>query len=98
MKQAKDYDPNAAYIRLWCPEIAHLPTGVLLDPRLLTEDIRTRCAVTRDVLPDPIVPLTFGGTPVSLSDGTSGARKQGGGRTRRAGKSNHGAVPGRRPP
>ena len=38
VKQAKDYDPKAEYIRLWCPEIAHLPTSVLLDPRLLTED------------------------------------------------------------
>lgn len=24
IKQAKDYDPNATYIKLWCPELSHI--------------------------------------------------------------------------
>lgn len=93
IKQARDYDPKADYIRLWCPEISHLPTAVLIDPRQLTDETRRRCGVALDVLPEPVVPLMFGGPTVQSSgDGQPG----GGGKQNYRKKPAHGGVPGRK--
>lgn len=40
IKQTRMYDPSCAYIRMWLPDIAHLPDEYLVDPRLLTADLR----------------------------------------------------------
>lgn len=29
IKQARDYDPEGNYIKLWCPELGDLPAGAL---------------------------------------------------------------------
>eukprot|EP01041_Mallomonas_annulata_P003815 gene3815-7597_t len=83
VKQARDYDPNAQYIRLWCPEIANLPTSILLDPRDISPDMRRKYSVDFDKLPEPVVPLLYQtATPVA-------------GKQQRNRKPNHGDVPGR---
>lgn len=40
VKQAHSYDPDAAFIRLWVPEVSHLPGDVLMDTRLFTNQVQ----------------------------------------------------------
>jgi len=100
IKQARDYDPKAEYIRRWCPELASLPTNMLLDPRLLTAEVRQRCRVPVELLPEPVVPLQFGGPVAGASagprGGSGGGRGSGGNNKKRKNRrNNHGGVPGR---
>ena len=106
LKQGKDYDPEATYIRLWCPEIAMLPSQMLLNPALITSDARAKFNISTDVYPTPCVKLlhsTFKG----VTGGGGGANNRGagkgggvGGRDRKAASDRkrghaHGRVPGR---
>ena len=88
IKQAKDYDPDAAYIRLWCPELADLPTNMLIDPRLITPLIRDRYSINYEKLPEPVVELQFGGNPGIISTNSKGNYRD-------KKQPNHGNVPGR---
>lgn len=57
VKQGAMYDPEAEFIRAWCPELNALPKEYLLDATLINEDIRMEYDITEDVYPKPIVPL-----------------------------------------
>lgn len=104
VKQAHSYDPDCAFIRLWCPEIAHLPESVLIDTKLFTDQVRQRFNVPESVYPKPVCNLMFtqfkgdgssGGRGGGGGGGSGGGRGSGGGGG--AGKSqkqNHGGVPG----
>ena len=106
VKQGKDYDPEAAYIRAWCPEIAHLPNRVLLDPRVLNVEQRTQLGITESVLPQVCVRLAMesfpakgaggrgGGGAGGRGGGGAGGRGRGGGKSKRK-QQQHGFVPGR---
>merc|ERR1711871_1140552 len=103
LKQGKDYDPEATYIRLWCPEIAMLPTQMLLNPALITSDARTKFNISTDVYPIPCVKLlhsTFKGATGGAYNRGTGKAEGMGGRDRKAASDRkrghaHGRVPGR---
>jgi deoxyribodipyrimidine photo-lyase len=105
VKQGKDYDPDGQYIRAWCPEIAHLPNRVLLDPRTLTDEQRTQLSIDETVLPKMCVRLAMESFPPKGAKGGRGGGRggggRGGGRGGRGGASKakkqqqHGFVPGR---
>merc|ERR1712146_879731 len=57
LKQGKSYDPEGMYIRLWCPEIASLPTECLLNAALINEGIRTKYGITTTDYPKPCCKL-----------------------------------------
>ncbi len=40
LTQAKNYDPQGAYVRHWCPELANVPVDKIHRPDLLTETDR----------------------------------------------------------
>ena len=44
-------------MRLWCPEIAHLPTQFLIDPKLITEAARAKFSIDISKYPNPCVEL-----------------------------------------
>jgi len=50
LKQGMDYDRNARYIKLWVPELAHLPTPIVHKPWTRTADER---AAAEDDYPLP---------------------------------------------
>ena len=89
VKQGHSYDPDCAFIRLWCPEIAHLPENVLLDTKLFTDQVRTRFNVPASVYPTPVCGLMH---TQFKGDGSSGGGGGGGGG--KSQKQNHGGVPG----
>lgn len=110
VKQGKDYDPGAEYIRLWCPELAHLPNRVLLDPRIITPKMREEFDIGTDVLPNRICQLAMDdgslpprGGPGSNNKGKGNKKKGGpfansnkssGGKQKKFSQQ-HGFVPGR---
>ena len=73
VKQAHSYDPDAAYIKLWCPEIAHLPTNVLIDSKLFSDQIRERFNVPASVYPKRVCNL-MAQQPSSGGGGGGGGR------------------------
>jgi len=94
VKQAHSYDPDAAFIRLWVPEVAHLPSDVLMDTRLFTQQVRDRHKVPESVYPKPVCSLMASGyknDPYSKSNSNNGG---GGGKPSKMRKPNHGGVPG----
>merc|ERR1712146_563612 len=102
VKQGKDYDPDCQYIRAWCPEIAHLPNRVLLDPRVLSDEQRTQLRIDEAVLPRVCVKLAMESFPPKGARGAGGGGS-GGGRGNRGGRGGgskgkkqqqHGFVPG----
>jgi deoxyribodipyrimidine photo-lyase len=57
-KQAAEHDPDGAYVRHWCPELATLPTSKIHAPHLLTADEQRRYGVQLGThYPLPIVDL-----------------------------------------
>ena len=102
VKQGHSYDPDCAFIRLWCPEIAHLPENVLLDTKLFTDQVRTRFNVPATVYPTPVCSLMhtqFKGDGSSSGGGGGGGGGKsggggGGGGQGKSQKQNHGGVPG----
>jgi hypothetical protein len=78
VKQAHSYDPDCAFIRLWCPEIAHLPENVLMDAKLFNDQIRQRFNVPESVYPKPVCGLMpfNGGGGGSNSGGSSNGKSQ----------------------
>lgn len=56
MKQAKDYDPDGDYVRLWCPELENVPTEFVHCPWLMSEKEQTmyKCKIGRDY-PEPMI-------------------------------------------
>lgn len=100
VKQGHSYDPDCAFIRLWCPEIAHLPENVLLDTKLFTDQVRQRFNVPESVYPKAVCGLMhsqFKGDGSSGGSGGGSGGKSGGGGGGGMGKSqkqNHGGVPG----
>ena len=91
VKQAHSYDPDCSFIRLWCPEIAHLPENVLIDTKLFNDQVRDRFNVPESVYPKPVCNLMFS---QFKGDGSSGSRGGGGGVQTKSQKQNHGNVPG----
>lgn len=57
IKQAILYDPNAEFIRLWCPELSSLPTECLLNPLLMTAVLRVTEGIDTALYPPPCVDL-----------------------------------------
>ncbi|EPB88555.1 hypothetical protein HMPREF1544_04668 [Mucor circinelloides 1006PhL] len=55
IKQGKDYDADGDYIRLWCPELEHLPTHFIHCPWLMTKEdqAKYKCQIGRDY-PEPM--------------------------------------------
>lgn len=83
VKQASMYDPDCAYIRLWCPELAGVPNQYLIDPRKITPQIRAQLGLSLETLPAPVCELQHGdmkSRPMSSGDV--------------ARRSRHGGVPG----
>lgn len=37
-KQSRDYDPEGEYIRLWCPELAKVPSRRIHEPWLMSKE------------------------------------------------------------
>lgn len=97
-KQGGDYDPNADHIRLWVPEIKHLPNRILLDVRQLKVEQRAQFGITEDMLPLPVCTLMMDRNPKVFplpSSGGGGKMSKGGG-GRGAKGHQHGRVPGRK--
>ncbi len=58
LKQAQDYDPQGEYVRLWLPEIANIPAGLIHQPWLLTElDLSAYNIKLGKIYPLPILDL-----------------------------------------
>ena len=104
VKQGRNYDPDASFVRLWLPELAHLPTDALLDTRLFTKRIREVHQITESLYPMPVCTLQHAGYKGEPDHGaTSGGKGTGTGTaSSSSGKSskprmkqpNHGGVPG----
>jgi hypothetical protein len=62
---------QAAYIRCWCPEIAHLPTHYLLDPRKISAAVRKQYNLDETILPLPVVKLYMDLFPIKASSNFS---------------------------
>lgn len=58
MKQSKDYDPEGAYIKRWCPELEHLPNHYVFCPWMMSKEEQEnyKCVIGRDY-PEPMVIL-----------------------------------------
>ena len=92
-KQSATYDPEAKYMKHWCPELAVLTSEALLKPQMLTDPARRKAfGITDDVYPLPVVPLKFGSGP--SGSGGGGGGYQGGGR---GGQRRGPGAPPRRP-
>ena len=54
--QGQRFDPEGAYVRRWCPELAGIPAAAIHEPHLLppSEQRRWGCVIGRDY-PAPIV-------------------------------------------
>jgi deoxyribodipyrimidine photo-lyase len=76
-KQGATYDPEAAYIKHWCPELKDVPANALHNPQLLAQ-ARKQFGITPDIYPLPMVPLKFGGGGGG-GGGGSGRRPSSGG-------------------
>ncbi|CEM00012.1 unnamed protein product [Vitrella brassicaformis CCMP3155] len=50
IKQAMDYDPNGEYVKLWCPELTHIPSPKCHCPWTLTpaEQQQYNCSIGED--------------------------------------------------
>ena len=109
VKQAHSYDPDGAFIRLWCPELAHLPEKILIDTKFFTDQVRQQYKVPESVYPKPICNLMHSqvkgdGSNGGRGGGAGGGRGAGGGSGGRGGgggggggksqKQSHGGVPG----
>jgi deoxyribodipyrimidine photolyase len=44
-------------MKLWCPELTHLPTELLHDPYLLSSSVRHEYGLTEDMYPSRCVDL-----------------------------------------
>ncbi|KAL7542646.1 hypothetical protein ACHAXR_011952 [Thalassiosira sp. AJA248-18] len=88
VKQSKDYDFGGEYVRLWCPELKHVPDKYVHEPWKMSEALMEECGVKigpgRDY-PSPIVDPSV--TPKIMNGGRGGGRggrgrggRQGGGR------------------
>merc|ERR1712039_16565 len=69
LRQAKNYDPDGAYVKHWLPELAEVPTRMVHEPWLLSESQRSSSSASS--YPEPCIdPNTFpsaaGPTPVQL--------------------------------
>jgi deoxyribodipyrimidine photo-lyase len=57
-KQAQDYDPQGAYVKLWLPELANLPAARVHNPSNLLPGEQRRWSVALGVnYPCPVVDL-----------------------------------------
>jgi deoxyribodipyrimidine photo-lyase len=55
-KQGQEHDAQGTFIKIWCPELANVPTPQLYEPWKLTEDEQTQYGVKIGVdYPEPIV-------------------------------------------
>lgn len=74
VKQAKDYDCEGDYVRLWLPELKDVPTCLLFEPWKMTSEEQGKFGVRLGVdYPNPIVP-----PPVPYTHNRSnGSSKQG---------------------
>lgn len=56
IKQAKDYDPQGAYVKMWCPELQNVPILNVHDPWSMTliQQNSVACIIGKDY-PGPIV-------------------------------------------
>lgn len=56
VKQAKDYDPNGEYVKLWCPELKDIPASSVQTPWKISgnEQKSYNCVLGKDY-PHPIV-------------------------------------------
>jgi len=54
--QAKDYDAQGEYVKLWLPELANVPTGFIFEPWKMPKETQEKAGVTigKDY-PAPIV-------------------------------------------
>jgi deoxyribodipyrimidine photo-lyase len=61
-KQALDQDPEGGFIRLWCPELARVPTAYLAEPWTMPEVLQQHLGVVigRDY-PAPVVDVAQAG-------------------------------------
>jgi deoxyribodipyrimidine photo-lyase len=58
LKQAKDYDPQGAYVKHWLPELAVLPSSTIHQPWTLSSAEQTQVHVRLGVdYPNPVVDL-----------------------------------------
>lgn len=57
IKQGICYDPEAKYMKLWCPELSHLPAELLHDPYLISSSVRRAYGVEEDMYPSRCVDL-----------------------------------------
>jgi len=92
-KQGGTYDPDAVYMKHWCPELKELPADVLINPGRFDDVVRTRYGVDEEVYPRPIVPLKFGGG----GGGVKGGGGKGGGGQGKGGGGSGGGGKARQP-
>ena len=74
--QAKCYDPEGDYIRIWCPEIGSLPTEFLHDPSLISSDARATYRLSEDSYPWPCVELLHREYKMPKSGGMTKKKKE----------------------
>lgn len=75
VKQSRDYDHNADYIKLWCPELAKVPPPNCFEPHKLNEAEQTRfgCEIGRDY-PNLRLPPRSRRPPTDRRDASSGSK------------------------
>lgn len=74
IKQSMDYEPDGWYIRLWCPELTKLPSPMIHEPHLMTDEELVRFEVLPGSYPKPItrLPSAPKGVAQSLAERFSG--------------------------
>ncbi|GMI05279.1 hypothetical protein TrLO_g4091 [Triparma laevis f. longispina] len=58
IKQAKDYDPEGEYVKLWCPELSSVPKEYIFEPWKMSKEKQQEynCVVGRDY-PERVVEM-----------------------------------------
>jgi deoxyribodipyrimidine photo-lyase len=54
IKQAKDYDPQGEYVRMWVPEVEHLPAAHVHHPWTLPQEKRGEYGELENY-PEPVI-------------------------------------------
>lgn len=81
IKQAKDYDPNGDYVKLWCPELAAIPASAVHTPWKMSVDQQRNlgCVLGKDY-PHPIKLMSVwekhSSRPVGSGDKFAGNSKE----------------------
>ena len=92
VKQGRDYDLGGDYVRLWCPELKHVPDKYVHEPWKMSEALMAECGVTIGHGRDYPAPIT----DPDVQPKVMGGGGRGGGRGGRSGNRGRGRGGGGR--